>query len=186
MFDWKSSFSIFCLSKNTSGLITFNQSHTDSCRTYISIDESTVFLKKIQVASSSHVECEHTMQLYFRRSPEWSFGRKRCRAYRKRSLQWRFHLVADFNRWQISYPRATAVKFSRDLSYSPQFVPDHRPSPATPPIFPAQRFRYAKPLHPRGTGAIKFSRPLNKTHALRRRRRPRDRRFAAKRHAKPR
>lgn len=32
-----------------------------------------------------------------------------------------------------------------------QFVPDHRPSPATPPIFPTQRFRHAEPLHPRGT-----------------------------------
>lgn len=148
--------------------------------------ESTISWKKSrslhQATSSADTRCS----FIFVGLQSEVFGRKRCRAYRKRSLQWRFHLAADFNRWQISYPRVTAIKFSRDLSYSPQFVPDHRPSPATPPIFPAQRFRYAKPLHPRGTGAIKFSRPLNKTHALRRRRRPRDRRFAAKRHAKPR
>lgn len=57
-FDWKLSISIFFVcQKNSSGLITFNQSRTDSWHIrciYISIDESSVCSrKKIQVASSS-------------------------------------------------------------------------------------------------------------------------------------
>lgn len=66
----------------------------------------------------------------------------------------------------ILFPRWSGQKSSHDLSYLPQFVSDHRPSPATPPIFPAQRFRHAKPLHCAACNFTYFSQSLSKcTHS---------------------